>query len=95
LGGAEKATAAGKAAGLESEPCATATYQIHPDEEVAVIKERAPQPGQAINLRAMPRGGHSEPNRPALLGEKPPTYKTGPRYACFSCQPGIGVICET
>ena len=53
LGGAEKVPAAGKAAGLESEPCATGSQQIHSHEDVAVIKERAPQPGRAIKLRAM------------------------------------------
>ena len=79
LGGAKKASGAGKAAGLETEPCATATYQIHAHEEVAVIKEQAPQLGHAINLHAMPRGGNGEPNRPALVGEKPRTYKPGPR----------------
>ena len=31
----------------------------------------------------MPRGGNSEANRRALVGEKPRTYKTGPRYPCF------------
>jgi hypothetical protein len=56
--------------------------QIHAHEEVAVIKERALQLGHAINLPATPRAGNSEPNRRALVGEKPWTYKTRPRYAC-------------
>jgi hypothetical protein len=42
----------------------------HGHENVAVIKERTPQPGHAINLRAMPRGGNSEPSRRALAGAK-------------------------
>jgi len=33
----------------------------HGDEDVVVIKEPAPQPGHAVNLRATPRGGNSEP----------------------------------
>ena len=60
------------------------SQQIHGHEDVAVIKERAPRPGHAINLHAMPCGGNSEPNRRALVGGKPRSYKTGPRYACFS-----------
>jgi hypothetical protein len=47
------------------------------------MEERAPQPEHAINLRAMPRGGNSEPNPRALVGEKPRSYKTGPRYTSF------------
>jgi hypothetical protein len=35
-------------------------------EDVTVIKERAPQPGHTIHLRAMPRGGDSERNEQAL-----------------------------
>jgi len=37
--GAENARAAGKAAGLESEPCATATYPIHGHDESSGHKE--------------------------------------------------------
>jgi len=50
-------------------------------EDVAVIKERTPQPGHAINLRAMPCGGNSEPSRRALAGAKcrgPHTAKVRP-----------------
>jgi hypothetical protein len=50
LGGAERATAAGKAAGLESEPCATAAYQIRAHGDGAILKDRTPQPGHAIDL---------------------------------------------
>jgi hypothetical protein len=59
-----------KIGGLESEPCATATYRIHAHEDVAVTKERAPQPGRAINLRAMPCEGNSEPSQRAIEGAK-------------------------
>jgi len=61
LAGAEKAPAGGKAAGLESEPCVTAAYQIHGREDVEVVQERAPQPGHAFNLRAARDGGNKEP----------------------------------
>ena len=50
LGGAEMARAAAKAAGLESEPCATATYQIHGHGDGAGLKQRTPQPRHAIHL---------------------------------------------
>jgi hypothetical protein len=42
-----------KIGGLESEPCTTATYQIHGHEDVTVIKERTPRPGHAIKPRAV------------------------------------------
>ena len=43
----------------------------HGHENVAVIKERTPQPGHAVNLRAMPRRGNGELNRRALAsGER-------------------------
>jgi hypothetical protein len=45
--------------------------------QFTVIKERAPQPEHATNLRATPCGGNGEPNRRALVGEKPRTYETG------------------
>ena len=48
LGGAERA--AGKAAGLENEPCVTATYRIHGHGDRAVLNERTRQPGHAIHL---------------------------------------------
>ena len=48
--------------------------QIHAHEEVAIIKERAPQLGHAINLCATPRASNSEPNRRALVGEKLATF---------------------
>jgi hypothetical protein len=62
----------------------------HGHEDVAVIEERAAQPGPAINLRAMPCGGNGEANRRALVNEKPWTYKTGPRYACCCDDIGLG-----
>ena len=66
---------------------------IHGPEDVAVIKEQEPQSGRAINLCAMPRGGNSEPPRPAQ--EKPRTYRTGPRYTCLAPTPRsfIGQYC--
>src|SRR5208337_4547796 len=70
LFGGVHARAAGKAAGLESEPCATATYQIHGHEDVAVTRERTPEPGHAMNLRAVRRGGNKEPSWPARPGAK-------------------------
>jgi|SRR5271157_599830 len=38
--------------------------------DVAVINEATPQPGHAVNLRALPCGGNDEPNRRALAGAK-------------------------
>lgn len=58
------------------------SQQIHSHEGVAVIKERAPQPGYAINLRAMPCGGNKEPSRRARAGAKSHPAASG-RYACF------------
>ncbi len=44
--------------------CPVRQHQPTPaHEDVAVIKEPAPQPGHAINLHAMERGGNSEPHR--------------------------------
>jgi hypothetical protein len=54
------ARAAGKASGPVIEPRATGSQQIHGHEDVAVIKERTPQPGHAINLLAVPCWGNKE-----------------------------------
>jgi hypothetical protein len=56
--------------GLESEPCATATYQIHGQEDVVVIKGGTPQPGHAIKLPAVLGGGNCEPSQRAIEGAK-------------------------
>ena len=48
----------------------------HGDEDVAVIQELTPRPGHAINLRAMPCGGNTEPNRRALAGVKSRGHQT-------------------
>jgi hypothetical protein len=42
----------------------------HDHENVAVTRDRTPQPGNAVNLHAMPCGGNTEPNQPALAGGK-------------------------
>jgi hypothetical protein len=42
----------------------------HGHENVAVIKERTPLLGHAVNLRAMPRGSNVELSRRALSGAK-------------------------
>ncbi len=52
-----------KIGGPEWGHCATTTCQIHGHKDVALITEQMPQPGRAINLRAMPYGGNSEPYR--------------------------------
>ena len=44
--------------------------QFYCHADVAVIEERAPQPGQAINLCATPCGGNSETRRRVLAGTK-------------------------
>jgi hypothetical protein len=49
----------------------------HNHENVAVIKGRTTQPGHAVNLHMMPRGGNSEPNRRALARAK----RRGPHKA--------------
>jgi len=56
----------------------------HGHEDAAVIKERAPQPGHAVNLHAMPCGGNSEPSLRVLTGGKKPrtSHSGGPRCAC-------------
>jgi putative ATP-dependent endonuclease of the OLD family len=56
----------------------------HGHEVVAVIKERTPQPGNLINLRAMLCGGNSEPER-RRRAQKAADMK-GPRYACFAAR---------
>jgi len=62
----------------------------HGHENVATIRERAPQPGHAINLRAMPRGGNSEQNRRALAGAK---RRGDMRYACCATRDkGLGFL---
>jgi len=53
----------------------------HTHENVAVIKEPAPQPGHAVNQRAMLCGGNSEANGRAGGREKSWTPHYGrPRY---------------
>ncbi len=46
------------------------SQQIHGHEDVAVIKERTPQPGHAINLPAVRCRGNKEASRRALAGAK-------------------------
>ena len=58
---------------------------IQSHEYVAIAKGRKPQSGHAINLRAMPYGGNSEPNRRARAGAKSRPDASG-RYACFQLQ---------
>jgi hypothetical protein len=43
---------------------------FHAHENVAGIRIRAPQPGHATNLRAMPCRGNGEPNRRVRAGTK-------------------------
>jgi hypothetical protein len=82
-----KARRGGKAAGLESEPCATTTYQIHNHENAAVIKDGAPQSGHAIKARAMSCGGNGQASKRSWAGTKSRGInKTVPRYVCFGNQ---------
>jgi hypothetical protein len=48
-----------------------------------LLKERTPQPGHAVNLHAMPRGGNSEPRWRAVSGVKCRGPHTAEVRACF------------
>jgi hypothetical protein len=72
-----------KIGGLESEPCGTGSRQIHGHEEVR-HKGTDAATGRCDQLTRSAEPGQQR-TEPASVGEreKPRSYKTGPRYACF------------
>ncbi len=69
----------------------------HGHENVAVIMQAKPQPGQAINLRAMPCVDNSEPSRRPVAGAKsrgPPKIEVRATLANLSDLHPVGLAAE-